>query len=296
MSIRVDRSHQMDAPRLIFGRRHVDLHRDAARGQRDGVVVLGVVVVTVVGDDDGGGGAASGAPARGAGAGAGAASGADTGSGAGGGGSLCIAAALAAVVGGVVMAGAEGGAVLGTVFAFDCAGPVSFITAVTDPKPTRSAATHASGSKTARPPILEEKERPPSSSAAGSIHSRGPSSCRCGAPSASCRALGSVGARSASCSAIESVASSRSATPLPLTFEMATIELSATDPVAERHGSDIGALICIRARPSLGAASTRLSVPVNPPANENFERPRQVSLVHSVDSAHLNRALGACAH
>ena len=201
-------------------------------GHPDGIVVLGVVVVTVAEDDDGGAGGPSDSPARGAGAGA---ASADTGSGAGGGSSLCTAAPLAPVVG--VMAGAEGGAVLGTGFASDCAGlSVSFITAVTDPKPTRNAATHASGSKTARPPILEEKERPPSSPAAGSMHSRGPSSCRCGTPAASRRSAGSVGAPSALCSAIGSVASSRSATPLPLTFEIATIELSATDPVAKRHG------------------------------------------------------------
>jgi hypothetical protein len=46
----------------------------------------------------------------------------------------------------------------------------------------------------------------------------------------------------------------------------------------------------------LGAAPTRLSVPVNPSGSENFECRRQVSLVHSVDSAHLKRALGASAH
>jgi hypothetical protein len=157
-------------------------------------VVLGVVVVTVVGDDDGGGGSA--APARGAGAGA--ASGAGTGSGAAGVGLLAT-VALAALVGGVVMTGREGVAVVGTGFASDCAGlSVSFITAVTDPKPTRNAATHASGSKTARPPIFEEKERPPSSSAANSIDSRWASSSRRGAPFVSPSVAGSVSAPSAS--------------------------------------------------------------------------------------------------
>jgi hypothetical protein len=186
------------------------------------------------GDDDGGVGvfdAASGAGA-GSGAGTGSGAGAGTGSGLGGGGSLCTAAVLAAVVGGVVMAGAEGGAVVGTGFVSDCAGlSVSFITAVTDPKPTRSAATHASGSKTARVPILEAKERPPSRSAAGSIDSRGgPSPCRSGALSRS--AGGSVGEPSGSCGAIGAVASFPGAT-FRLTCEIATIALSPTASVVK---------------------------------------------------------------
>ena len=180
------------------------------------------------GVDDGGDGASDAAAC---GAGAGVASGAGAGSGAGGGGSLCTAAVLAAVVGGVVMAGAAGGAVVGTGFASDCPGvSVSFITAVTDPKPTRNAATHATGTTTARPPILEEKERAPSSSVAGSIDSRWASSSRRGAPFVSRSAAGSVSAPSASRCAAGSVALS-SGTPLTLPCVFATIEPFATDPL-----------------------------------------------------------------
>jgi hypothetical protein len=109
-------------------------------------VVVAVVVGTVVGGDDDGGGD-SDAPAGGAGAASGA------GSGAGAVGSLAP-AALAAVVGGVVTAGREGGAVVGTVFVSGRAGPSPILsTATIDPKPTRNAATHASGSQTLRLPI-----------------------------------------------------------------------------------------------------------------------------------------------
>jgi hypothetical protein len=108
-------------------------------------VVLGVVVVTVVvgADDDGGAGIGGGA---------------GTGSGAGtGGGWLSTAGPLASELGGVVTrgaatdGGATGGAVVGAGLVSDCAGrSPSLSRAVTDPKPTSSAATHASGSKTAR--------------------------------------------------------------------------------------------------------------------------------------------------
>ena len=142
-------------------------------------VVLGVVVVTVVGDEDGGGGSA--APAGGAGAGA--ACGAGTGSGTAGVGSLAT-VALAVLVGGVVMAGREGGAVVGTAVVSGLAGRSSSLrTAIIDPKPTRNAATHASGSTTARPPILAKKERPPSSSSAASIGPGWVSSSGRGSPS-----------------------------------------------------------------------------------------------------------------
>jgi len=47
-----------------------------------------------------------------------------------------------------------------------------------------------------------------------------------------------------------------------------------------------------RARPSFARGVDAMSVPVNPSGNENSERCRQVSLAHSVSSAHLNRALG----
>ena len=158
-----------------------------------GVVVFGVFVVTVVvGDDDDGGAGYSAASALGGGAGAG-------GAGAGGAGSFSTAGLLGAGAGGVVTAGAAAGcgatgaAVVGTGLVSDCAGlSVSFITAVTDPKPMSSAATHASGSKTARPPNLANKERP-SSSAAGRADSAAMSSCRCGAPPASGGPMGSVG-------------------------------------------------------------------------------------------------------
>jgi hypothetical protein len=138
-------------------------HRFRCRaGQGDGAVVLGVVVVTVAGDVDDGGGRDSD-PARGAGAGAG------SGAGTSGVGSLAT-GALAALVGGVTMAGREGGAVVGTAFVSGCSGPLSSLrTAIIDAKPTRNAATHASGITTARPPILAKNERRPSSSSATSI-------------------------------------------------------------------------------------------------------------------------------
>jgi hypothetical protein len=164
-------------------------------------VVVDVVVGAVVGGDDDGGG--SDAPAGGAGAGA--ASGDGTGSGSGGVGSL---AALAALVGGVVTAGREGGAVVGTAFVSGCAGPSSRLsTAITDPKPTRNAATHASGSTT-RPPTLAKKERRASCSSAASIVSQSASSCGRAAPPVSGSAAGSVRAPSASRCAAGSVASS----------------------------------------------------------------------------------------
>jgi hypothetical protein len=191
-------------------------------------VVVGVVVGTVVGGNDDGGGGDSDAPAGGA------ASGAGAGSGAGGVGSLAP-AALAALVGGVVMAGREGGAVVGTVFVSGRAGrSPSLSTAVMDPKPTRNAATHASGITTARPPILAKKERRPSSSSAAWIDSRWASSCRRCAPSVSGCAAGLVGAPSASRCAAGSVASSTSGTPLALISEVVTIgRASATDSFAK---------------------------------------------------------------
>ena len=193
-------------------------------------VVLGVVVATVVGDEDGGGGSA--APAGGAGAGA--ACGAGTGSGAADVGSLAT-MALAALVGGVVMAGGEGGAVVGTAVVCGLPGRSSSLrTAIIDPKPTRNAATQASGSTTARPPILAKKERRPSSSSAASIDSRLASSCRRGAPSDSASAAGSVGEVSASRGAAGSVAFSPSGTRLVLTSEVVTIgRAPATDSLTK---------------------------------------------------------------
>ena len=184
--------------------------------------VLGVVVVggLDVGGVDVGGGGASDTPACGAGA--------RTGSGSGaGGGAAPFEALLAAAAGGVVTAGAEGVAVVGTGFASECADPsVSFITAVTDPKPTRNADTQAIVRRAARPPIFEE-------TAAGWIDSRGPSSRRSRVPSASRGTGGSFCAPSGSSGAIGSVASFPSPTALPLTCVIATIELSATDPLAK---------------------------------------------------------------
>ena len=129
------------------------------------------------------------------------------------------------------MAGREGGAVVGTVFVSGRAGPSSSLsTAITDPKPTRNAATHASGITTARPPIREKRERRPSSSSAASIASRWASSCRRRAPSVSGCAAGAVGAPSASRWAAGAVASSTSGTPLALISEVVTIgRASATD-------------------------------------------------------------------
>jgi hypothetical protein len=112
---------------------------------------------------------------------------------------------------------------VGTGFVFDSAGrSPSLSTAVTEPKPTSNAATHASGSTTARRPILLKKEQRPFSSSAASIESQWASPCSTGAPSVSRSAVGSVGAPSASCAA-GSVASSKSGTPLALTREIATI-------------------------------------------------------------------------
>ena len=86
--------------------------------------------------------------------------GAGAGAGAGGGNSPSPAGPPAAELGGAVTAGAAddggttGAAVIGTGFVSDCAGSSpSLSTAVTVPKPMRNAATHASGSKTARLPI-----------------------------------------------------------------------------------------------------------------------------------------------
>jgi hypothetical protein len=100
-------------------------------------------------DDDGGAGDAGDADASGVGAGAGAGS---------GGGSFSTAGPLAAEVRGVVTAGAAtdggttGAAVVGTDLVSDCAlgQSVSRSRTVMDPKPTSSAATHASGSQMAR--------------------------------------------------------------------------------------------------------------------------------------------------
>jgi hypothetical protein len=181
-------------------------------------VVVGEVVGAVGGDDDGGGG--SDAPACGPGAGA---AGGGIGSGAGGDGSLAT-AALGALVGGVVMAGRDGGAVVGTVFVSRRAGwSSSLSTATIDTKPTRNADTHASEIATARPPIREKKERSPSSSSAAAIDSRWASSCRRAAPSVSGSSAGLVGAPSASRCAARSIAWSTSWTPLGLTSEVVTI-------------------------------------------------------------------------
>jgi hypothetical protein len=126
----------------------------APSGSGDGVVVFGVFVVTVVVDDDDGGAGDSAASALGGGAGAG-------GAGAGGAGvdSFSTAGLLGAGAGGVVTAGAAAGcgatgaAVVGAGSVSDCAGrSPSLSRTVTDPKPTSSAATHASEIKTARLP------------------------------------------------------------------------------------------------------------------------------------------------
>ena len=116
------------------------------------------------GDDNDGGAGDSDAVVGGAGAGAGAntGGGADTGacSGVGGGNPLCPAGPPPSEVGGVVTAGAaaDGGAtgvaVVGTGLVSDCAGQSTRRSrTVMDPKPTNSAATHASASKTLRLPI-----------------------------------------------------------------------------------------------------------------------------------------------
>jgi hypothetical protein len=116
--------------------------------------VFGVfVVAVVVGDDDAVGAGDSAASALGGGAGAG-------GAGAGGAGAdpLSTAGPLGAG-GGVVTAGAAadggatGAAVVGAGSVSDCAGrSPSLSRTVTDPKPTSSAATHASEIQTARLP------------------------------------------------------------------------------------------------------------------------------------------------
>jgi len=140
------------------------------------VVVFGIVLPVVVGgDDDGGGDDDDGAgdsdpPVCSAGAGAGS----------DGGGVGSFTAAFAALVGGVVMVGAVvDGEVVGTGFVFGCADrSVSQSTALTDPKPTRNAATHASGITTARPPIRAKKEGGPSSPSTASIDlGSAPSGC-----------------------------------------------------------------------------------------------------------------------
>jgi len=172
--------------------------------------VFGVVVTVVVGDDDDGGAGDSDASALGGGAGAGGA-----GAGGAGTGSLSTAGPLGAGAGGVVTAGAAAGcatgaAVVGTGWVSDCAGrSPSLSRTVTDPKPTSSAATHASESKIAHLPMRWEKARRLSSSAAGSVDSAVKSSCRCGPPSASGGPMGSVG-------------SSTSGTPRALTGETDT--------------------------------------------------------------------------
>jgi len=115
----------------------------APSGSGDGLVVFGVVVTVVVGDDDGGAGDAD---SSGVGAGAGS-----------GGGTVSIAGPLAAEVRGVVTAGVAvdggttGAAVVGTGLVSDRVDrSPSLSRAVTDPKPTRKAATQASGTKTLR--------------------------------------------------------------------------------------------------------------------------------------------------
>ena len=187
----------------------------------DGVVVLGVVVLG--GNDDGGAGG-SDASACGAGA--------SAGSGAGGGadGSLPTPESIAALVGGVVMAGpaaggAAGCAVVGAGFASGAPGSsVSQSTAAIDPKPTRNAATHASGTTTARPPILAKKERRPTSCAwSGARDSPSTSPCPRSSPSLSFSAAGSVCASPPSGSPTGSVASSVSRTTIAVVRRTGTI-------------------------------------------------------------------------
>ena len=133
-------------------------------------------------------------------------------------------AALAEVVGGVVTAGREGGAVVGTVFVSGRAGPSPILsTAITDPKPTRNAATHASGITTARPPIREKKERSPSLRRLPRSIPDGRRLVVARAPSVSGCAAGLVGAPSASRCAAGSVASSTNGPPLALISEVVTI-------------------------------------------------------------------------
>jgi hypothetical protein len=193
-----------------------------------GVVVLGVVVLGVVVL---GGGGVSGASAWGAGAGSGA--------GGGGVGSFATARAFAALVGGVVMAGAAagagaaGGAVVGTGFASGGAGrSVSLSTAVTDAKPMNRAATHASGSKTARPPSLARNERRPASWS-GARDSPSASPCPRSAPSLLWSAVGSVGASLPSVSPPGSVASSMRGTPLGVARRTGTIPQPYSFPKPE---------------------------------------------------------------
>ena len=180
-----------------------------------GVGVLGVVVLGV----NDGGGAGSDPSACGAGSGAGG----------GGAGSLSTAGAVAALVGGVGMAGtaagadAAGGAVVGAGFAFGGPGSsVSQSTAVMDPKPARNAATHASGTTTARPPILTRKERWPASWSSASDSpsvSPGPRT----APSLSASAAASVGASSPSVLPTGSVALSMTRMTLSVVRRTGTI-------------------------------------------------------------------------
>jgi hypothetical protein len=172
----------------------------APSGSGDGLVVFGVFVVTVVvGDDDDDGGAEGSAASALGGAGAGGAGAGGAGAGDAGADSFSTAGPLGARAGGVVTAGAAAGcgttgaAVVGTGLVSDCAGrSPSLRRRVTDPKPTSSAATHASENKTARLPRCE-KERRLSSSAVSSVDSAVMSSCRCGAPPASGGPTGSVG-------------------------------------------------------------------------------------------------------
>ncbi len=200
-------------------------------GQGDGVVVVGVVVlgVVVLGGGDGGGGV-SGASAW---------AGAGSGAGGGGVGSFATARARAALVGGVVMAGAAagagaaGGAVVGTGFASGGAGrSVSLSTAVTDPKPTSRAATHASGTKTARLPSLAKNERRPASWS-GARDSPSASPCPRSAPSLLWSAVGSVGASLPSVSPPGSVASSMRGTPLGVARRTGTIPQPYSFPKRE---------------------------------------------------------------
>jgi hypothetical protein len=131
------------------------------------MVVWGVVVG---GAEDGGAGGAGSGPGAGC---AGAGCGFEGESAAGG--SLSTAGALGAGARGVGPVGGatDGGAgtpdaVVGGVFTSDCAGSSPILsTAVTAPKPTSRAATHASGTITARFPITRKRWCvPPVSSAA----------------------------------------------------------------------------------------------------------------------------------
>lgn len=206
------------------------LQRGVSRrlGQGDGVDVVGV---DVLGGSDDGGAEVSGASSCGAGA--------DSGGGGGSVGSLATARVLAALVGGVVTAGAEAGAgaggraVIGTGFASGAAGwSVSLSTAVTDPKPTSRAAAHASGSKTARSPSLATSERRPAPWS-GARDSPSASPCPRGVWSPSWSAVGSVGASTPSISPMGSVARSMCGTPLAVARRTGTIPQPYSSPQRE---------------------------------------------------------------